>query len=319
MNKSYILFVFVALVSILNSNAQSVLHYDFMNTLNERTGVGPALTVLGTEGVFVTDTLSEIEGNNKKVYRFEKNSGVQFNNVAANNFIQESYTIEMYFVFDELSSWKRVVDWKNRKTDWGAYVYYGQLNFYSILYSNEAPVVEDQYTYYVITRNGLTNKVLIYTDAEVKIDFTDNNGDALVDGDGVLNFFFDDLIVPNEASSGAVALIKLYNYVLDSVDIHNSWEDIGGTVFGQMENISKTKIKVFPNPASDQISIDCSGIQLISDCHLMLVSETGEMINYPIPVNKATFTIPTESLARGLYFVRLDTGKQVFSSKVFLQ
>jgi hypothetical protein len=319
MFKFYFILLFVFLISVMGSNAQSVLHYDFLNTLNERTGVGPALTVLGTEGVFVTDTLSEIEGNNKKVYRFEMNSGVQFNNVAANNFIQESFTIEMYFLFDELSSWKRVVDWKNRKTDWGAYVYYGQLNFYSILYSNEAPVVEDQYTYYVITRNGLTNKVLIYTDAEVKIDFTDNNGDALVDGDGVLNFFFDDLIVPNEASSGAVALIKLYNYVLDSVDIHNNWEDIGGTVFGQMENFSKTKIKVFPNPASDQISIDCSGIQLISDCHLMLVSETGEIINYPIPVNKTTFTIPTESLARGLYLVRFDTGKQVFTSKVLLK
>jgi hypothetical protein len=38
-------------------------------------------------------------------------------------------------------------------------------------------------------------RTYIYTDAEVEINFTDNNGDALIDGDGVLNFFYDDLSV----------------------------------------------------------------------------------------------------------------------------
>ncbi len=229
--KKLLLFLYLIVLGTAIS-AQSVLSYNFNNSLNEAGGTGPALTVLGITGNFVTDTLSEIENNNKTVYRFEKNNGVQFNNVAAGNFLGQTYTIELYFVFDELSSWKRVVDWKNRKTDAGAYVFNGKLNFYPYLYSNEAPVAAGEYTYYVITRDSASKNVLIYTDAEVKINFTDNNNDAVIDGDGVLNFFYDDLSVQNEASSGAVAMLKLYNYALDSTAIRDNWNQIGSNVLG---------------------------------------------------------------------------------------
>ena len=129
--------LFVSLVFSWHAEAQQVLFYNFENTLQEASGNGPELTVLGNQGIFEVVTLDEIEQKTKTVYRFEKNSGLQFNNVAAGNFVGEGYTIEIYFEFDELSSWKRVVDWKNRKTDWGAYVYNGELNFYNILYSEE--------------------------------------------------------------------------------------------------------------------------------------------------------------------------------------
>jgi len=192
--KKTLLFL-ISLAIGISVSAQSTLDHNFNNSLNEVNTAAPGLTVLGTQGNFVTDTLNEIAGSNKTVYRFERNNGLQFNNVAAGNFLGETYTIELYFVFDELSSWKRVVDWKNRKTDRGAYVYYGQLNFYPILYSGEAPVEAGEYTYYVNTRNAATKNVLIYTDADVKINFTDSNDDAVIDEDGILNFFYDDLAV----------------------------------------------------------------------------------------------------------------------------
>ena len=137
---------------------QSVLRYNFNNSLVETNGVGPTMTVLGNQGVYEIDTLNEISGKTKTVYRFEKNSGFQFDNAASGNFLGSTYTIELYFVFDELQSWKRVIDWKNRKTDNGAYVYYGELNFYPYVYSGEAPVLPGEYTYYVVTRDGSTNK-----------------------------------------------------------------------------------------------------------------------------------------------------------------
>lgn len=314
MRKFTILLTF--LISVLITDAQSVLTYNFFNTLNELNGDAPALTVLGTQGNFVVDTLNEIGGSNKTVYRFEKNNGVQFNNTAAGNFIGESYTIELYFVFDELSSWKRVCDWKNRKTDWGAYVYNGELNFYNILYSDEAPVVAGEYTYYVITRNAVDKKVLIYTDADVKIDFTDNNGDALIDGDGMLNFFYDDLLVQNEASSGAVAMLKLYNYVLDSTSIRHNWEEIGSNVFGTNDVVAEIHTSVFPNPASDNLQIDMSNIPGKDEVNLIILNLAGqEVYSQKMPEHGNKETISIASLGKGLYLLRLSDGKKSYTSK----
>ena len=78
---------------------------------------------LDTMGMYVLDTLNEIGNQIRIVYRFRKNAGVQFNNTLAGNFLGQSYSIELYFVFDDLSSWKRVIDWKNRTSDHGAYIH----------------------------------------------------------------------------------------------------------------------------------------------------------------------------------------------------
>jgi hypothetical protein len=294
--------------------------YNFQNTLNEAHTGGPALTVLGTAGNYEIDTLNEIGGSNKTVYRFETNNGVQFNNTAAGHFLGETYTIELYFVFDELNSWKRVVDWKNRKTDWGAYVYYGQLNFFNILYSTEAPVAAGEYTYYVITRDSATKQVLIYTDADVKINFVDTDGDAIIDNDGVLNFFYDDLIVQNEASSGAVATLKLYNYAVDSATIRTNWNTIGSTVFGMNDQLQAASLKVFPNPASTQIYVDLSGFEKGEDLQLSVVNQDGQLVYNQTALTSTTpFMIATASWTKGVYYIRIQGNMRYSSSKILIK
>lgn len=306
--------------SFSSLNAQSVMRYNFLNSLQETNGNGPTLTVLGNTGNFVVDTLSEIQGNNKTVYRFETNNGVQFNNQAAGNFIKGSYTIELYFVFDELSSWKRVVDWKNRKTDWGAYVYNGKLNFYSILYSEEAPVVAGEYTYYVVTRDSVSQKVLIYTDAEVKLEFTDTNGDALIDSDGMLNFFYDDLVVPNEASSGAVAMLNLYNHTLDSSDIVHNWNDIGSTVYGMGEKPVAQGLEVYPNPATTEIRADVPALIASRNGIVNLLDDQGRIIYSGIlQKGQQIVQIPAAHFQRGLYLLRVVSGRDTYTSRVILR
>ena len=297
--------------------SQTTLYYNFNNSLNEINGAGPALTVLGTQGNYVIDTLNEIAGSNKTVYRFEKNNGVQFNNVAAGNFLGETYTIEIYFVFDELSSWKRVVDWKNRKTDYGAYVYYGQLNFYPYLYSTEAPVAAHEYTYYVITRDGSSKNVLIYTDAEVKINFTDNNNDAVVDQDGVVNFFYDDLAVPGEAASGAVALLKLYNYALDSTTIRHKWEQLGSSVFGVNEVLkSNLNVNVYPNPVTDILNIDLSVLSKQNEASVRVVNEIGQVVYAEkILVNADSYDLSVKNYKKGIYSLLIETDREIARAK----
>lgn len=314
--KKLLLIQFLLVISIAIS-AQSMLKYNFNSSFNEANAASPALSVLGIQGNFVTDTLSEIEDNNKTVYRFEKNNGVQFNNVAAGNFLGETYTIELYFVFDELTSWKRVVDWKNRKTDKGAYVFYGELNFYNYIYSEEAPVRAGEYTYYVITRNAATKNVLIYTDAEVKINFTDSNNDAVIDEDGVLNFFYDDLAVQNEASSGAVAMLRLYNYALDSSTINDNWEQLGSNVFGLHEGAKSTiKVSAFPNPASEYLHLDLSSFTQKEELLIRIVNPTGQVVySDKVKITNSDFSVPVNAFPKGLYTLCIESKTEVSRTK----
>jgi hypothetical protein len=308
------------LLPVLNLNAQRVLYYDFENTLEEVNGQGPVLTVLGEQGSFVVETLNEVNQNTKMVYRFAENSGLQFNNADADNIIGTSYTIEIYFVFDELSSWKRVVDWKNRKTDWGAYVYYGQLNFYNILYSNEAPVEEGEYTYYVITRTASDDHVLIYTDAEVKISFNDAGGNALVDEDGVLNFFHDDLVVTGEASSGAVAMIKLYDYPLTQDDITRNWENLGSQVFGFGKPEQKVDAAVYPNPASTEVRLDLSNFERNKDVEISMINSDGRMVFRTRSRNGGGSTdIGTSLYPAGLYLLKAVQGNTIAVTRLMIR
>lgn len=300
--------------------AQQVLQYNFENNLNEANG-GPALTVLGNEGVFVLDTLNEISGATKTVYRFGKNNGVQFNNIAASDFLGDNYTIELYFVFDELTSWKRVVDWKNRKTDWGAYVYYGKLNFYNILYSEEAPVLPGEYTYYVITRSANeNNKVLIYTDAEVKIEFTDGSGAALIDADGVLNFFYDDVIVPNEAASGAVAMIKLYNYPLTQENITNNWNGLGSQVFGIRTQQTRVQMVVYPNPVSASLHVNLASFSPNERLTAKLYNSQGNQVYFKDNLSGGEIvSIPVAIYPTGMYFLQVNGENEKASSTVIIR
>jgi hypothetical protein len=317
MKKIYLLTVLILTASLLQ--AQSILRYEFLNTLAEKNNSGPELTVLGDPGIYVLDTLNEINNATKTVYRFEANSGFQFNNAAAGNFIGESYTIEIYYVFDNLNSWRRVVDWKNRKTDYGAYVYYGQLNFYPYVYSGEAPVLPGEYSYYVITRDGATNEVLIYTDARVEIDFIDNNGDALVDADNVINFFHDDLVVPNEASSGAVALLNMYNYVLDSNTIVQNYANLGGTVFGLAENRKNSfNLQVYPNPASQYVNVNLGEFRQGEKVQISVTNAAGSTVfsEEVLIGNNSTKQLDTTTWPEGIFLIRTESANKTASSKI---
>ena len=318
--KKILTLLFASILFSFYAEAQQVLFYNFENTLQEKSGHGPDLTVLENEGNFEVVTLDEIANKTKTVYRFEKNSGLQFNNVAAGNFIGEGYTIEIYFEFDELSSWKRVVDWKNRKTDWGAYVYNGELNFYNLLYSTEAPVVAGEFTYYVITRDADTKNVLIYTDAEIKIEFIDNNGHALVDEDGVLNFFHDDLVVQNEASAGSVGMLKLYNYTLNGTQIQENWDEMGSQVFGINKTRENTPLLVYPNPVSTTAFVDLSAFDEGNPIEISLYNAAGRMV-YQTAVNNKSgrLEIGMSMLPSGLYLLRAVQETKFATSQILVR
>ena len=298
----------------------SVREYDFQNTLAEKQMQQPSLIPLDTMGMYVLDTLNEIGNQVRTVYRFRKNAGVQFNNTLAGNFIGQSYSIELYFVFDDLSSWKRVIDWKNRTSDHGAYIYNGQLNFYPYQYSDTAFVSQGQYTYYVLTRDSATQTVKIYTDTKVGINFVDQYGDALLDTSNVLNFFRDDLVVPNEASSGAISMLNIYNYALDSAQIQANFANLQGEIFSVHNLKNEDNIKVFPNPASDYLVIDLKSLKIQETVNVSLLSMIGEDVytnQYPSG-QQINLDLNSISCGSGIYMIRAETSSGTYMKKVVI-
>jgi hypothetical protein len=319
--KKFTLIVFLALGGLFLQGQNAMLSYTFNNSLAESKGNGPTLKVLDSVGMYVLDTLNEVSGRTKTVYRFIRNSGVQFDNALAGNFIDSTYSIELYFVFDELGSWKRVIDWKNRKTDYGAYVYNGQLNFYPYIYSDTAPVVAGEYTYYTVTRDKATKNLKIYTDARTYVNFIDAAGDAVMDTAHVLNFFQDDRMVPNEASSGAVALLNIYNYVLDSATIKHKFDSLRGQLFAIRENTNKAPAWVFPNPANDVINVSLQQFSPDNDVSVSLINSTGTVVFKQTFPGGSTHRIDLKSLAlsNGIYLAKAESASKTDAQKFIIR
>ena len=192
---------------------------------------GPVLHPLGQTGQFIKE---KVPGSGEKgvpelirtVYQFEKNSGLQFNNKEANGFLNKSFTVEIYFQLSELDSWKRVLDFKNRKSDYGSYIYDGKLNFYDFAIGEKAPVKANQYIHYVYSRDFDTKAIKMYVNGLSKVEFKDPGTEGMLDVDQVLNLFQDDLVANHEASAGSVALIRVYDRVMTPVFIRRSYQTI---------------------------------------------------------------------------------------------
>jgi OmpA-OmpF porin, OOP family len=220
----------LCLLPIASVRAQRVGVYNFQNNLDESAGKFPTLKVLGQLGEFKEEVIPQLNNVKRPVYVFEKNWGLQLDDKAAGGFFKGSFSIEIYFRFSDLASWRRVIDFKNRKTDNGCYIYDGKLNFYNFAVGERAPVRANKYTHYVFSRDVATKQIKMYVDGLSKVEFSDRTDDGVVDEDGVLNFFYDDLIVKDEASEGAVALIKIYDYVVDPMLVKKNFEQLNTTV-----------------------------------------------------------------------------------------
>nr|WP_295920861.1 OmpA family protein [uncultured Dyadobacter sp.] len=218
----------IALMHIpaLHTYAQSQWTYDFNNGLSPIETGGPALKVLGQPGQIIKEKIPGSDYLTRSIYIFEKNSGLQFNNAETKGFLNKSFTVEIYFKLNELDSWKRVLDFKNRKSDYGSYIYDGKLNFYDFAIGEKAPVRANQYVHYVYSRDFETKVIKMYINGLSKVEFKDPGTEGMLDADQVLNFFQDDLIANHEASAGTIALIRLYDRVMTPVFVRRSYQTI---------------------------------------------------------------------------------------------
>lgn len=279
-NAAWLCFV-LFLLSGKSAFSQSQWTYDFNNGLIPIESGGIKLKVLGQPGKYVKEPIPGSEGLFRTTYRFEANSGLQFDNNEAKGFLSKSFTVELYFKMDTLGSWKRVLDFKNRKSDYGCYIYDGKLNFYDFAISEKAPVRRNQYLHYVYSRDFETKTIKMYINGIEKLEFKDPGTEGVLDQDQLLNLFQDDLVANHEASSGSVALIRVYDRVMTPVFIRRSYQ-----------SINKTKPSVEPVAEKEPEPVQ-EAVKEEPKVNSNLVTVTGKVYNSKNlkPINDANVSV----------------------------
>ena len=83
----------------------------------------------------------------------------------------------------------------------------------------------------------------------------------------------------------------------------------------------KGDIKIFPNPISkgEEIIVQFNGTKNTS-ARIGMYDATGKMIySTEVPANQENFHIPSRSLVRGIYFIRITQNRDIFTDRVLIE
>jgi Concanavalin A-like lectin/glucanases superfamily len=203
--------------------------YRFQGKLGTSVGTAPALQKIGPgTNTFTTAT---VDDSSRKVLSPPKGNGLKLDTTGllSSNGI---YTIVVLFGLNDVSNFKRIVDFKNGTSDNGLYVQNGRLRFFPGSTSGATPIAANRYVQVVITRD-LFGTVRGYVDGSQQFQFEDAaSQSAVISGEDALRFFKDNTSggTTGEDSGGSVARIRLYDVALSADDV-GSLDCLEPTVF----------------------------------------------------------------------------------------
>jgi OmpA-OmpF porin, OOP family len=199
---------FLFFLLLFTQTAFSQAFYYFDKGFAEFTGKYPDLEVEGQKGDFAMEVVSKFGKEPRPVYRNPTSSGLMFDNSKIKNFLKGSYSVEMYFRYDN-----------------GDMLVYGQLM------GDQLTRKKGQYVHLVISRDQKTEKVNIFLEGKPQYSFIDSTKNLEIDDSVQISFFTDK---GKETTSGAVAMIKIYNYFIDEKAAENLFY-----VFSETKEIEK--------------------------------------------------------------------------------
>ena len=188
MKTTRLLFILVGLIGG-HAQAQRVASYYFDGNFREAANALPPLDTVLKLGVFREEIAPKLGARKRNVYVFDQSAGLRYDNSRVKDFIKGSYGIEMYFRYND-----------------------GDLLLYNQILGNQAKSRRGQYIHLAYSRDAPTKKVNVFLDGKLKLSFKDSADVSAVDAGSMIDFFAIDNTV---TSSGAVAMIKIYDYFID--------------------------------------------------------------------------------------------------------
>jgi len=186
--------------------------YRFQNTLASSIGTPPDLQNIGAGNAFLTDT---VDASARTVYRWPQGNGLLLTpttGVIPSNV----WSVVLLFSYDDVSSYKRVLDLKTPPGEEGLYILSGSLDFYPYPAEPGGAVVASNYMQMVLTRDE-SSQIKGYVNGVLQFAVSDTGNYGVISGPtNRLRFFIDN---GAENSAGSVAGIRLYDKVLAPLQI----------------------------------------------------------------------------------------------------
>jgi len=152
-------------------------------------------------------------------YQFAVNQGLALTSAMP----AEVYTVDMVFSFDTLGSWRKILDFKNLRSDNGLYTYDNSLQFVVVAgstFETSPPVLAANTTMQVTLTRNAAGRVTGYVNRAQLITFVDTSTVAALGSDAIANFFIDDTPTGGgESSGGIVRRIRIYDVALDATQL----------------------------------------------------------------------------------------------------
>lgn len=132
-----------------------------------------------------------------------------------------NYTIQLVFSMNDVSGYRKVIDFANRGSDAGLYVLNGELIFYGGNVAGQANTIADNKSVdVVLTRNAQTKVVTGYVNGVQQFSFTDTSNQAVFSGpNGVINLLQDDTATNREYGAGTLTHVSLFNSPLTAAQV----------------------------------------------------------------------------------------------------
>jgi hypothetical protein len=183
--------------------AAPVHEYFFQDTLADSRG-GPSLQSLGgTVG----------SGS----YTFEAGQGLILDGALASG---AGYSVEITARLDQISEYRRILDFKDGASDGGIYSFAGRLSFPPTIFGSGSAISTEAFVTILITRDSNTKALTGYANGIEQFSLIDTPGAAVFSTPAArMVFFRDDNVFPGEQTSGTVKSIRVFDRGLSAAEV----------------------------------------------------------------------------------------------------
>ena len=227
-------FLSLLLLFAVPASFGQVNEYRFNGNLNE-SSTGPALTEVlscgAAAGNYNSQTINITAGTcgavPQQTFNFNPGGGLSFPN---NSTISGTYTIHVFFKFNVLSSYRRIIDFLGGVSDVGLYALNNCLNFYPNGNVGTCPYFVAN-TFYLLTlvRDGATNNISIYVNGTSFGTYGDAAANYVpVTGTTPIVLFRDNIggPAPCENADGSIKYLSVSPLASTPAEVNTVWTNI---------------------------------------------------------------------------------------------
>ncbi|MBS1689487.1 MAG: T9SS type A sorting domain-containing protein [Bacteroidetes bacterium] len=286
----------VMLLSVSTVFAQTTYKYHFNNNLHDAGGVGPDL-IASCTAAYNLEALPI--GFSKNVFTFDKGCGLTFDDAAGGFLASGSYTIEMYVKLDTVQGYTKFVDYDARTSDNGFYNQSGKIALYPH-FTSDSVISAGNFFYIALTRDATSKDMYIYVNNQTLGKYSDTGNQYIYDTHKNLVFFIDDSTTHHEDVTGAVAMLHISNYAMDSVTVKNNYSDLAATLTVPATTAHSSNISIYPNPAIDvtTVTVSATAAYQLSD----LIGKSIQTGTFSSGSNKLDLT----KVSAGMYLLHIS-------------